>query len=66
MGKLTENTFLLDFCLHTTSDCTWLAAETHTCTISSAPWDMKRISHIFSGCLPSRAPDQRIGRLFRL
>jgi hypothetical protein len=58
--------FFWTFYLHATSDCTRLAAETDTFTISSALWDMKQISHIFSGCLPSRTPDQRIARLFRL
>ena len=49
--------------MHATSAFTWPTAELDTCTISSTPEDMKRISHSCSGCLPLQTPDQRIAGL---
>jgi hypothetical protein len=55
----------LDF-LRATSVFTWRTAELDTCTISSTPEDMKRISHNCSGCLPPQTQDQRIAGLSHL
>lgn len=53
----------LDFFCTATSVFTWRGAEFDTCTISSIPENMKRISHSCSDCSPLQTPDHRIAGL---